>query len=354
MDFENQLLFFFSALGAFNGLFLSLYFAFLVKNRNRTTYFLGALLFVVSVRVTKSVFFTFYSGISSSFIQVGLTALSLIGPFLYLYISSAVQEEEKPIQNYGWLIHVIPVAVIMIILGYYFPYLDYRHLWSRTYGGILQWLIYLQWFIYILLASRKIRFLFEKMIIRRKEIKDQDFWLISILLGVSFIFIAYLTSGYTSYVVGALSFSFTFYLMITIWIFKRKQNSASYLDKPVKYANKKIEEAEAEKISKQLQTLFEGEELHRNPDLKLPVVAEKIGVTTHYLSQYFNDNLNKSFITFINEKRIATAIEMIKTNDLLTIEAIGNECGFRSNSSFYAAFKKVKGLTPAQFRKSIS
>lgn len=297
-------------------------------------------------------FFTFYSGISSSFIQVGLTALSLIGPFLYLYISSSVQEEKSD-KNYKWLLHIIPVVIVMIILSYNYPYLDYRHLWSRRYFGIFQWLIYAQWFIYILLSGYKIRSLLEKAIFRHKQIEDQDFWLISIFLGVIFIFIAYLTSGYTSYIVGALSFSFTFYLLVIIWIFKRKQNSVYYLNKSAKYANKKIGDAEAKRISNILDILFEGEMLHKKPDLKLPEFAKKLGVSTHYLSQYFNDNLDKSFTSYINELRITSALEMIESNQLLTMEAIGNECGFRSNSSFYASFKKLKGITPAQYRKTL-
>lgn len=352
MGFENQLLFFLSAIGAFNGLFLSIYFAFLINNRSRNTYFLAALLFVISIRVTKSVFFTFYSNISGSFIQLGLTALSLIGPFLYLYISSTI-EESKLKSSTKWIWHIVPVFFVMIIIGYYFPYFEYKHLWQRRYDGYLNWLLYLQWFIYIILAGKKIKFVLKKVLFKRKQLEDQDFWLVSIFLGVTFIFIAYLTSGYTSYIVGALSFSFSFYLIITIWIFKRKKRTASYLSKPVKYANKKINSDESENISKQLTLLFEEKELHKNPDLKLPELAKLIGVKTYYLSQYFNDNIKKSFATYINEYRIESATKMIESNNLLTIEAIGNECGFRSNSSFYTAFKKIKGLTPAQYKKSL-
>lgn len=352
MNFESQLLFFFSALGAFNGLFLSLYFAFLIKNRNRNTFFLAALLFVISIRVTKSVFLTFYSNISSSFIQVGLTACLLIGPFLYLYISSSLEERNSKKSN-KWLLHVVPIIIVMVILGYYYPYLEYKYLWQRRYNGYLNWLIYVQWFVYIILTAIKIKFVFKKIFLKRKQIEDQDFWLVSILLGITFIFIAYLTSGYTSYIVGALSFSFTFYLLITIWIFKRKKQKSHYLSRPIKYANRKIEPSEVENISKKLGVLFEEKELHKNSDLKLPELAQLVDVKTHYLSQYFNDNINKSFATYLNEYRISSAIKMIESNNLLTIEAIGNECGFRSNSSFYSAFKKVKGLTPAQYKKSL-
>jgi AraC-like DNA-binding protein len=94
--------------------------------------------------------------------------------------------------------------------------------------------------------------------------------------------------------------------------------------------------------------------MFRDPDLTLPDVAEALDVPPHLLSQYLNDNLGKSFTSFVNEYRVrAVEQELQKEDHQLTLEAIGNECGFRSNSSFYNAFKKVKGMTPSQFRKSL-
>ena len=55
----NQLLFFFSALGAFNGFLLALYVAFHAKKKIFANYFLALLLLVLSIRIIKSVFFYF-------------------------------------------------------------------------------------------------------------------------------------------------------------------------------------------------------------------------------------------------------------------------------------------------------
>ncbi len=100
-------------------------------------------------------------------------------------------------------------------------------------------------------------------------------------------------------------------------------------------------------------TFFQEQAPYKNPDLKLPEVAEAIGVAPHYLSQYLHDNLGQSFTTFINAYRIGAAERMLQTNDQLTLETIGHECGFNSNSSFYSAFKKEKGLTPGQYKKQL-
>src|SRR5690606_11490895 len=106
-------LFFFSALGAFNGFLLSLYFAVNAKKKFFTNYFLSLLMLVLSVRIMKSVFFYFNPNLSNVFIQIGLSACILIGPFLYLYLKSYA--EEKP----NWAKHVFPYLIVMSCLGFF-------------------------------------------------------------------------------------------------------------------------------------------------------------------------------------------------------------------------------------------
>lgn len=349
MDFEDQILFFFSALGAFNGFFLSLYFAFFVRHKSRANYFLSALLFVVSVRVMKSVFLIYDPSISNLFIQVGLSACALIGPFLYLYVKTSVEHKEEP--KWAWLIHVLPVVVLMIFIGYFYPYKEHRYLWQRSKVGYFGWTLFAQWFLYVLVSAIKAKGNFRKLFSKDKRANDLDTWLTTVVIGVGVIWLAYFTNGYTSYIVGALSFSFVFYLMLLLWVFKRRKAPA-FFEKQVKYANKKISPEEASIIAAQLQQFFQAQEPYKNPDLKLSEVAEAIGVAPAYLSQYLNDNLQKSFSTFINAYRVDAAEKMLQANKILTLAAIGNECGFKSNSSFYSAFKKFKGITPGQFKKA--
>jgi len=51
----------------------------------------------------------------------------------------------------------------------------------------------------------------------------------------------------------------------------------------------------------------------------------------------------------VNLFRIEAAKKLLQANSKLTIEAIGQECGFKSKSSFYSAFKKRTGTTPSKF-----
>ncbi len=351
MNFENQILFFFSALGVFNGLFLSIYFAIIVKNKSKATYFLAALLFVISVRVMKSVFLTFYSETSSFFIQVGLTACFLIGPFLYLYIRSATKP--KSVGKWKWLIHILPVTLFMIVTGILYPYLDYWYLWQLKSGGFLGWMLLSQWTVYLFISIYQARFSILKLFSKIEKPSNLDYWITNILSGCFLIWLAYNTNKYTSYIVGALTFSFTFYVSLMVWFFKRRQHGLSFLSSSLKYQNKKISNTEIELLRERLPILFIQEEIHLNSDLKLTDVAKQLQTKRHTLSQYLNETMGQNFSDYVNGYRVKSAMEMLRSNDLLTIKGIGNACGFKSNTSFYAAFKKHMAMTPAEFKKSI-
>lgn len=344
---EKELLFFFSSIGVLNGLFISIYFAFIFKNRNKATYFLSALLLAISVRVAKSVFFSFSPIASNTFLHTGLTACLLIGPLLYLYVNEIKKKNKK----WFWILHILPIIVLMLIIHLFFPYDEYRHLWRRTSQGYLSWFLFLQWLFYIVVSVFICKDEFKRFLKSEQKVSELDYWIISIIFGIFLIWLAYLTSNYTSYMVGAFSFTFLLYLAIFIIATKKKKGLA-FLSKPLRYENKKIEDKDAQEILNQIKVLFNGNPVFTNSEFKINDLAKMLNITSHYLSQILNDNLNINFSKFINGYRIELAVEMIKNLPNLTIEAIGKDCGFKSKATFYKAFKDKMGITPAAFRKS--
>ncbi|MBO9632658.1 MAG: hypothetical protein J7578_06025, partial [Chitinophagaceae bacterium] len=95
MNIGQQILFFISALGAFNGILLSFYFFLSKKRRTLPAFFLGCLLLAISMRVVKSVFVSFNPDLPKVCLQVGLSACFLIGPFLYYFIRSVIKPVNK-------------------------------------------------------------------------------------------------------------------------------------------------------------------------------------------------------------------------------------------------------------------
>ena len=336
---SNQLLFFFSALGAFNGFILSIYFAINAKKKNFTNYFLSLLLLVLSVRIVKSIFFYFNPHLSNIFIQIGLSACVLIGPFLFLYLKS------YKVEKLNWTKHVIYYLLVITILGIFYPYVEHRAIWSK-------WIvcaIYSQWFIYIILSLKYLRPIFLK--IKEKEtLKRIDIWFLSIYFGVAFIWLAYSMAAYTSYIVGALSFTFVLYLIVLLLVFKTNSESTFFNEKE-KYKNKEIDKETLNLIDQKLSVIVE-KELFLNPNFSLEEAAKELKLTKHLLSQYVNEVLGKSFSSLIKEYRIDKAKKLLETETNYTIENLGYDSGFNSKSAFFTAFKKTTGLTPAEYQKT--
>lgn len=336
------LLFFFSALGAFNGFLLSLYFAINAKKKNFTNYFLSLLLLVLSIRIIKSVFFYFTPHISNIFIQIGLSACIMIGPLLYLYLNSYSEKKAN------WKIHVIPYLVLMIALGIFYPYVEHQAIWSR-------WIvcgIYLQWFMYIILSFKYMLPIIQKF--KKKEnLKNLDVWFLSIYLGVLFIWLAYTIAAYTSYIVGALSFTFVLYLIVLLLIFRNSNESTTFFEEKEKYKNKEIDKNTLQLIEQKFSLILD-KELFLNPNFNLEDAAKELKITKHILSQYVNEILGKSFSSLIKEYRVEKAKQLLETETNYTIESLGYDSGFNSKSTFFTAFKKITGSTPAEYQKSQS
>lgn len=344
MEVSRELLFFFSALGAFNGLVLSLYFLFFAKPKHISNLFLGGFLGMLSIRVGKSVFFHFNRELSFHYLQFGLTACFFVGPFLYFYIKSITSASEKPFK--AWKYHLAILIPIALTVGFMYPFKSHVDLW-RPY--IIK-AIYIQWFIYILASLYLIRGRFKHLFSRQEKISNMDIWVFSILIGNLLLVASYYFTSFVNYISGALTFSFLLYILL-LFVFYNKKNKSILFNSSNKYADKKIATEDALLLTKKLNTIMQEDTLYKNANLKSSEIAKKIGLTTHQFSQLLNDNIGKNFSLFVNEYRIEAAKTMLQSNNNLTLEAIGYECGFNSKSTFFTTFKKLSGMTPAQFKK---
>jgi AraC-like DNA-binding protein len=337
---SNQFIFFFSALGAFNGLLLSGYFAYNAKKKIFSNYFLSFLFLVLSIRVIKSVFFYFNPHLSNIFIHIGLSACILIGPFLYLFLKSNSENKKS-----NWAIHILPYITSISILGVLYSYVDHRDTWSKWIVKAIYW----QWFIYTVLSFKYIQPILKK--VKTKEsLKKMDVWYLSIYLGTCCIWLAYYIATYTSYIVGALSFTFILYLIALLFIYKNSKESTFFQEKE-KYKNKEIDMDTLDLIDQKLSIIVK-KELYLKPNFTLDEAAKELNVTKHLLSQYLNVILGKSFSNLINEYRIEKAKKLLETENNLTVESIGYESGFSSKSTFFTTFKKITGKTPTEFQKT--
>lgn len=152
-----------------------------------------------------------------------------------------------------------------------------------------------------------------------------------------------------TYISGAIVFSILFYLIISILLYRKRTDDLFLLNGP-KTSGKKIDSVEATILSAKLEKIMIEKEWYKNFNLSLQDLSQELNISSHQLSQFLNNNLNKNFTSFVNEFRINEACKIITSNDKLTLESIGYDVGFNSKSTFFAAFKKHTGTTPLNYQ----
>jgi AraC-like DNA-binding protein len=329
----RQLLFLFSALGAVNGVFLAVYF-FTRQPRRCADCILGVLLVAVGIRTAKSTLLFFHPSLAIEFRQLGLSACLLIGPLTYLYVRQHLAENFGAPSCGRWRWHV-GVAAAIIGVGVAFPYADYPAIWDRSSHGI-----HLYWLCYLLAGGRALWL--ARGVLRKPGAGMLANTVLSVYVGSCIILLAYATTPFTSYIVGALSFTFTVHIAVLVFLLRRSE----------KYRYTKLQESETNAILGALEEAMQGQKIYLNPNLTLAQLSKRIGRPSASVSQVLNDTLRKSFNAYVNEYRIAEAKKLLTSEPDLNLETVAERCGFNSNSTFFAAFKKVTQRTPASFRAS--
>lgn len=340
MDFSRELLFFFSALGVFNASLLAGYFLFGNSSHRFTNRYLGILLLALVIRIGKSVFLYFNRELSEGYIHIGLMGCLAIGPAVYYFTKSQIEETQTI--HWSFLIHLLPAAGLGIFAEAFYSYRSAPELWQDLIR-----LIYLHWGVYVLLSLGRLI-----QLKHRKRLFREPRWTFSVVIGVFLIWLAYMTSRMTSYIVGALTFSFVVYLIIWVLVAHLLRSRGKAKSKLPGRAAKKIDDEAG--LEKRLNQVMEIEGLYKDPNLTLPKLAEAVKLTPHQLSAILNQGMGQSFSQYINEFRVRAAKSQLVEQDHLTIEAIAYTCGFNSTSTFYTVFKRETGQTPAAYRKSIS
>jgi YesN/AraC family two-component response regulator len=128
-----------------------------------------------------------------------------------------------------------------------------------------------------------------------------------------------------------------------------------FAEEKQRYSKSGLKEDRAIETQKFLTKLMEEEKLYLNENISLPQLATMLNIHPNYLSQVINERFQKNFYDFINSYRVeefkrVVALEKSKKK---TFFALALDCGFNSKASFNSSFKKITGITPSKFVKSL-
>lgn len=99
-----------------------------------------------------------------------------------------------------------------------------------------------------------------------------------------------------------------------------------------------------------IKSVLEYIEQHYSSPLPVEELAGVIGMNPKYFFRFFRSITNQTPHEYVTMYRIEKAVQMLN-NTSLSITDICMECGFNDTSNFIRAFRKIKGMTPNQYRK---
>ena len=102
--------------------------------------------------------------------------------------------------------------------------------------------------------------------------------------------------------------------------------------------------------TQRLKTVLQWLSAHYAEPLRVADAAGVCSFSASHFMRWFRQMTGQSFIAFLNEYRLNTAAETLRTTDE-TVLTIASRCGFENLSYFNRAFKAHFGMTPRDYRK---
>jgi two-component system, response regulator YesN len=90
---------------------------------------------------------------------------------------------------------------------------------------------------------------------------------------------------------------------------------------------------------------------HLANEIYLDILADKLQISSGYLSTYFKEKTGINLMEYVNEARIKRATVLLVESQL-KIQEVAEAVGYRNITSFNRMFKKYTGLKPSDYRKN--
>ncbi len=88
-------------------------------------------------------------------------------------------------------------------------------------------------------------------------------------------------------------------------------------------------------------------------DITLPEIASVANMAVTTFCNFFKEFHRKTFVDYLNTVRIGHACKLLAEKNQTIVE-VAYECGFNNIANFNRQFKKLKKMTPSEFRKTVN
>lgn len=91
---------------------------------------------------------------------------------------------------------------------------------------------------------------------------------------------------------------------------------------------------------------------HYLEPLRLDQIAQAMGVSKFHLDRVFREYADCSPVQYMIRRRMARAQMLLASTDL-TVRRIAEQCGYDNYNYFTSLFRKIIGMTPRDYRKTV-
>lgn len=364
---------------------------FLLKVSTKLNWYLPLAIYVLLVMIDCYSEFLFQTGniVNTPHLLYASEPFNLLaGPMIYLYARSQEYQRFKWIKTDFLLLTPSIISLLVYIPTYsmsaadkILEYQNYGSLESDVENFVWEWIFLVSINVtFFAGALQRFKNYNDKIKTLYSNIKNADLRITQILIRLCIaIYILELVAVFLTYY--ELPFNNEFYnlydifqLIVLVLIgydaFRTYKHSATIkqewqrihledgqnIIQPIKYANSNLTPEQSAEIKAKLQMYMEKHEPYLESQMRIKDLAEQTGISSHQISQVLNESFNQNFFEFVNSYRVKKAKALIEdpTNAPLTLTAIGFEAGFNSKTTFYEAFKRATGTTPAQYKQNLS
>lgn len=325
----------FGTLAFSHALFLAVFFWRRQEGNCLSNRLLAMLLVSLAVRITKSVIGIVIPGTGKMAPVFGVAGMVLIGPFLWLYFKSMLCKWVS-LPRRAYLHFMLPVLFVAVFLMMdrsktsFFYQSAVLHMTCYVAGSVVS-------------------------LIRKPGLSDFDKnarqWTwglavsVSLILGTYYVQLAVDSSQ--TYLLITATAAFILYLLSFWGMTRMRAFSKIYVAKNAETVEQHVD------LAGRIIRLMEEGKAFTDTQLTVHSLAARLDAPAYLVSKVINSQFQKTFPELLHDFRITEASRRLldPAYNHLSIEGIAAESGFQSVSAFYKAFKKVNGVSPAEWRR---
>lgn len=306
--------------------FLSFYFIYERGKESVRFWWLGLIFLAIGLRLGKSIIYFILNDIAPFGLALGFFGLSMIGPLIWFHSRSEWKLKRRAIIFHS----VIPISgSIFCFFITPSPLETFAYQVATFLLGVY---LVISWGNHL------------KEIYENAELKAWNAKVLILVSGVwlSFVF-QHLSGTMMSYALGSMIASF-----FVFWIFYQSLGTQLHVGKMKKLSI-------SNDVLESIRRAIEHEELYKRSGLSLTEFSEELDIPPYIVTKSVKQLYDRTFPETLNYFRVEEIKSLLVDDQFkhLKIEALAYEVGFSSPSSFYAAFKKVTGVNPKDFQKSL-